>query len=522
MPRGNRVLKQRAVTDALVLGSGAVGLWLAGHRLDIFESFVAFIQRHESWELDELAVAFVALGLAAVIYAARRVSDLRHEYGRRMKAEADARWSALHDALTELPNRRYLEQRFRDLSEPPSDRPFALLLIDLNGFKRINDLRGHDIGDLLLRTVAERLVETIPNGTVARYGGDEFMALLPGKSCDRAVDVANALLKAFSVPAYIDGHPYRVGTAIGIACYPCHTSDVEDLVRLADIAMYRAKTTLGDGAIVFDSSFLTDLHRTEEGEKALAEAIRRGRIRPHYQPLIDLSDGHVIGCEALARWERDDGSFVPPSEFIPLAESMGVIDGLSFDLLRQACRDVVSWDAPIFLSFNLSAVQFEDPSLGLKILAILNETGVAPTRLELEITESVFVHNEATTLAVIDQLRQLGIHIALDDFGTGYSSLSRLANLSIDRVKIDHSFIGRCLEDRRSMSIVKAIVTLSRALDLSVTAEGIETQPQYARLKKIGCNVGQGFLFGKAVPAAEFHRLLQDASAAPLLAHRRA
>ncbi|MCW2307963.1 putative bifunctional diguanylate cyclase/phosphodiesterase [Rhodobium gokarnense] len=508
--------------DALVLGAGAVGLWVAGHRLDIFESIVAFIESHEAWELDELVVAFIALGLAGFIYSARRLSDLRHEYGRRMRAEADAKWSACHDALTGLPNRRFLEERFRELSEPPNRRPFALLLIDLNGFKRINDLRGHDVGDRLLETVAERLVETIPNGTVARYGGDEFMALLPGKNRDQAAEVADAVLKAFAVPAYIDGHPYRVGTAIGIAGYPCHTDNVDDLVRLADIAMYRAKTTLGDGAIVFNSSFLTELHRTEEGEKALAEAMRRGRIRPHYQPLIDLSDGRVIGCEALARWERDDGSFVPPGEFIPLAESMGVIDGLSYDLFRQACRDVVSWDAPLFLSFNLSAVQFEDPSLGLNILAILNETGLPPARLELEITESVFVHNEATTLAVIEQLQALGIRIALDDFGTGYSSLSRLANLSIDRVKIDHSFVGRCLEDVRSMSVVKAIISLSRTLGLSVTAEGIETQPQYARLKKIGCNVGQGFLFGKALPAADFHRLLQDANAGPLLASRRA
>ncbi len=500
-------LKKRAWLDAILLCFFGIGIWFSGYQLDLFEELTAFVKRHEQWELDEIILAVLTAGTLGFIYAIRRMSDLRSETKRRRSAEHEARWHAERDSLTGLFNRRYLEHYFDTV---PANRVLSVMMVDLNHFKKINDLRGHHVGDRILCAVADRVRSVRSDAVAIRYGGDEFVVLLPNALSDEAGIVATDILDALEKPISIDDEEYRVGASIGVATMPQHTTDANQLIHLADLAMYQVKGRPGASFEVFHPWFLSDVEQAANAEQQLRDAIRNETIQPYYQPLVELENGRVAGCEALARWFREDGTQVPPAIFIPLAEKIGMIDELFENLLRRACLDAKGWDERVTLSFNLSAQQLNNVSLPYRVASILGETGFKPGRLELEITESTFVQNAEIALDTIAQLKALGVRIALDDFGTGYSSLSQLAKLKIDRVKIDRSFVMQCMADERSMSVVQAIVQLSRTLQLATTAEGIEGSDQYLELQKAGCDIGQGYLFSKALSSLDFQVWLDN------------
>ena len=344
--------------------------------------------------------------------------------------------------------------------------------------------------------------------------------LIPGKLHGTADAVAHRIIGAISTPMEIDGTSCEVGACVGIAHYPGDVEDTAALLRAADLAMYQAKRAGRNGARAYDSSLQDAASERSEQERELRLALRNKSIQPFFQPLVDLETGRIQGFEALARWTKPNGVSVPPSDFIKLAEELGLIVELSDQLLRMACQEAVRWPADIQLSFNISPAQLTDSLLGLRILKILGETGLLPSRLEIEITEGTFVRDTATALIIIRDLKRAGIRIALDDFGTGYSSMSQLASLSIDKIKIDRSFVAGSSNDERQMNIVKAIISLSRSLGLKTTAEGIEERSQLADMKALGCETGQGYLFGKAMPAEAISDLLALRDPVPSLARR--
>jgi diguanylate cyclase (GGDEF)-like protein len=381
----------------------------------------------------------------------------------------------------------------------------AVFMIDLNGFKKINDVYGHPEGDDVLVAVAERLrIATRDRDLVARPGGDEFAVLakhLAGS--EGATNVAARILKEFESPISTGSHNHRVGAGIGIALIPRDGCTSEEVLRKADIALYRAKKEAVSAIKFFDEEMDRQVQERDAMERELARAIGSDSLRPWYQPIVDLKTGEIVEFEALARWSHPLFGEVPPERFIPVAESAGLIRELGDWLLRCAAMDAVNWPDRISLSFNISPVQLKDKTLGLRILKILEESGLRPQRLEIEITESAIVQDLENAQHTLGRLRDAGIRIALDDFGTGYSSLYHLRSFKIDKIKIDRSFIHAMGSEAESAAIVKALTGLGNGLGLMVTGEGIEGQDERETLLLEGCQQGQGFLFSKAVRAVD-------------------
>jgi diguanylate cyclase (GGDEF)-like protein len=414
----------------------------------------------------------------------------------------ELRRQAFHDALTGLANRNLLLDR---LEHAVAQRPgpnvglYAILFLDLDDFKAVNDNVGHSGGDELLLTVAQRLLKGLrPRDTAARLGGDEFAILLEDlRSKDEAHQVARRLINEVAAPIRIGDMDLTVGTSIGIAIGIAGESSAEDLLRNADFAMYRAKL-LGKGRF---EVFRPDLHDVATQQMALREQLRlavdNDELRVHYQPIVDLASGAVLGVEALLRWQRRDGSMLLPDDFIPLAEESGLILPIGAWILERACRDARAWqtrhDLPrLFVAVNLSAHQFQDPGLDAQISAALDVSGLDASRLVLEITESVLMQTGAATVDRLTELRRLGIRLALDDFGTGYSSLSYLERFPVDILKIDKSFVQQMGEKGFKPVIARAVAQLGKGLGLEVVAEGIERPAQAATLLRLGCALGQG------------------------------
>ncbi|MBT9371610.1 EAL domain-containing protein [Rhizobium sp. CSW-27] len=509
------IFNHRAVWQACVLALIGIVLISVGIEFDAAEAIGDWIRRHEAHEVDEVMFALDIVGILSIIYGALRIFDLKQERKRREQAERRADWMAVHDSLTGLHNRHSLEEKLNQMGKRHGGR-FAMLIIDLDGFKRINDLVGHQAGDAVLQAVADRLREHVAADSVFRLGGDEFVVFVDRIAA--APQLARTLLQALNRPVIFRDTSLDVGASIGMASCPDNAADARECLRCADAAMYVAKST-GRGSLrAFDNSMREQMLLRDRDERDLRAAIRAGRIKPYYQPIIDLSDNRICGFEALARWEREDGVLVSPGDFIPLAEETGLILDLTESLLATACRDAMTWPSDILLSFNISPIQLQDQLLGMRILRILSTAGLPPSRLEIEITETALIQDVRTAAAILSDLRTAGISIALDDFGTGYSSLAHLSNLSFDKIKIDRSFVSSFQDQERQEKIVKAIVGLGIGLDVPTTAEGIETANQLASLTGMGCTYGQGYLFGRAMPAAEAARMLstprgQEASA---------
>ncbi len=425
----------------------------------------------------------------------------------RKRQEETIRWQAYHDALTGLPNRSLLEDRLHQLlvMSGRQESPVAVMFIDLDRFKQVNDTLGHGAGDLLLKVVAGRIAGCLrAEDTVARLGGDEFAVLLPGVGHPEAVaTVARKLLGALAQPLEIAGQEVSVSGSIGVSLHPPDGDDVPSLLKHADAAMYRAKGQGGNGYCLFAPSMSAHARANLLMESSLRQALTRGQFRLVYQPQVDLDTGQVRAVEALCRWHHPELGVIPPAQFIPLAEDTGLIVPLGEWVLREACRQAVRWrdgGYPIPVAVNLSARQFAQPGLSGLVCSVLAETGLDAPWLELELTESAIMNSALSAVDVLHGFRRLGVRLALDDFGTGYSSLSYLRRFPFNVLKIDRSFIAGIADDRVNQALVKAILELSRALELEVVAEGVERDDQRRALRALGCWVVQGYLFSPPVP----------------------
>jgi len=431
-------------------------------------------------------------------------------------AEEKIRHMAHHDALTQLPNRTLLQDRVGQAiaKAKRNGEVLALLFIDLDRFKTINDSLGHAIGDRLLQAVARRLLAcTRAADTVARIGGDEFVILLG--DLDRpetARHVAQKVLEALAEPLTLENHNLQVTPSIGIAAYPADGEEVETLMRNADTAMYHAKDAGRNNFQFFTQAMNDAAQQRLQLENDLRQAIERGELMLHYQPQLDLRTGGIVGFEALVRWRHPQRGMVAPSEFIPVAEETGLIGPLGAWVLRAACTQATAWHRAghswLQVAVNCSAQQFQEEGFVAAVDDILRASGMPAQRLELEITESVIIHHTEEVNARFQALEDMGVRISIDDFGTGYSSLSYLKRLSIHQLKIDQSFVRDIGSDPNDAAIVSAIVTIAHALGLEVVAEGVETAEQLAFLRAVGCDAAQGYLFSRPLPAADFERLL--------------
>ena len=436
----------------------------------------------------------------------------------RKEAEAHLRRIAHHDQLTGLPNRSLLVERLtRQIARARrGDQLFALHMIDIDGFKRFNDLLGHRAGDRYLQLIAERLRGAVrEEDVVARLNGDEFAVLqTSASSAADAAEMAQRLLDIIAETSAFEGSPIQVSGSVGIAMHPADGVDAEDLIKNADLAMYRVKADNG-GAFCF---FASDMQTRARQQATLDAELRRGlennEFVLYYQPQIDLFDGKLVGAEALLRWRKPDAGIVSPGAFLARAEENGLIIPINEWVLFEACREARSWQArgapPMRVSVNLSPIQFRKRNVPLLVAKALADTGLDPSALDLELTEGIVMEDLESVASDLRSLLDLGVRVSIDDFGTGYSSLNYIKRLPISRLKIDQSFVRGLNTDPNDAAIIRAIITLGHSLDLSVLAEGVETAAQLARLRAEGCDEAQGYHIGKPMPAAEFHKLLNN------------
>ncbi len=425
------------------------------------------------------------------------------------QSEVKIEYMAHHDALTDLANRVLLNDRLEyALGRVQHGEMVAVHHLDLDQFKAVNDTFGHPCGDKLLRIVAERLRGLVGEAdTIARMGGDEFV-IVQATIADPAdaTSLAQGVIDALSEPYDIDGQQAVIGVSIGISVGPGDGSNPDKLLRNADLALYRAKSD-GRGTFRFFEPVMDLQMQTRRiMEQDLRKALPAGEFELHYQPVVNLASKEISGFEALIRWNHPSKGMISPADFIPLAEEIGFIVPLGEWVIRQACATAAQWPDDLHVAVNISAIQFRSPGLMQVIVSALAASGLAPTRLEIEITESVLLHNKEATLAVLHQLRALGIRIAMDDFGTGYSSLTYLQSFPFDKIKIDRSFVKNITEDSSSLTIVRAVAALANGMGMTATAEGVETAEQLHSIASEGCTEMQGFLFSRPLPAAEIER----------------
>jgi diguanylate cyclase (GGDEF)-like protein len=426
------------------------------------------------------------------------------------QSEVKIEYMAHHDALTDLANRVLLNDRLEYvLDRIQRGEMVAVHHLDLDQFKAVNDTFGHPCGDKLLRIVAERLRSLVGEAdTIARMGGDEFV-IVQATIADPAdaTSLAQAVIDALSEPYdIIDGQQAVIGVSIGISVGPGDGSTPDKLLRNADLALYRAKSD-GRGTFRFFEPVMDLQMQTRRiMEQDLRKALPAGEFELHYQPVVNLASKEISGFEALIRWNHPSKGMISPADFIPLAEEIGFIVPMGEWVIRQACATAAQWPGDLHVAVNISAIQFRSPGLMQVIVSALAASGLAPTRLEIEITESVLLHNKEATLAVLHQLRALGIRIAMDDFGTGYSSLTYLQSFPFDKIKIDRSFVKNITENSSSLNIVRAVAALANGMGMTATAEGVETAEQLHSIASEGCTEMQGFLFSRPLPAAEIER----------------
>ena len=424
------------------------------------------------------------------------------------QAERQIAYMARHDALTSLANRAVLLEKMEEALARlrRHGTRFTVFMLDLDLFKTVNDSLGHPVGDELLKVVASRLSScTRSTDTVARLGGDEFAILTTanGDQREAAIATANRLLAAVAAPYDLDGHHLNIGTSIGIALAPEHGSEVDQLVKNADLALYKAKSEGRDVFRFFEDAMGVEACRRRAHQVDLHNALINDEFELHYHPIVDIQTRETASIEALIRWRHPRRGMISPADFIPLAEETGLINAIGDWVLRKACSDAVDWAPHIKVSVNLSAVQFRKISPLENFCQILGETGLPPERLELEITESVLLESSAENVETLHRLRLMGISIVLDDFGTGYSSLSYLRMFPFDRIKIDRSFVRELAKNADCAAIVSAVAGLGRSLRIGTVAEGVETEDQLLLVHAAGCTHAQGFLFGRPCPAAE-------------------
>jgi diguanylate cyclase (GGDEF)-like protein len=412
---------------------------------------------------------------------------------------------AHHDSLTDLPNRAAFNNHLSATLAKASaeDKQFAILSVDFDRFKEVNDVFGHAVGDTLLCQVAKRLQTAAGEAFIARLGGDEFSFIVEGEQPSAASDLANKLLAATADDFEVDGLKLRIGLSIGAAIYPTDSTDVGRLMNKADAALYRAKSEARGTLRFFEAEMDTRLRDRLALQNDLRTAIDHNELRLHYQPQLRMS-GETVGFEALVRWQCPKRGLVLPGIFIPVAEDSSLIISLGEWVLREACREAATWPGALRVAVNVSPIQFRYGDLPRLVHSILLETGLNPDRLELEITETVMISDFARAVAILRRLKALGVRIAMDDFGTGYSSLSFLQSFPCDRIKIDRTFVRDLEHNQHSRAIVRAVIGLGRSLGTPTLAEGVETAGQHAWLAQAGCDEVQGYLTGRPLPIEDY------------------
>jgi diguanylate cyclase (GGDEF)-like protein len=415
-------------------------------------------------------------------------------------------------ALTNLPNRTlFRDQLEKGLRLSRRDERLAVLCLDLDHFKDINDSLGHPVGDALLVEVATRLSDCVGDrGTVARLGGDEFAVVQTGAGGPSEVSMlAQQLVERLAAPYdEVDGHQLSIGVSIGISMSPEDGSDPDELLKMADLALYRAKADGRGTYRFFETGMDARAQARRLMERDLRTALLKDEFEVYYQPIRDIARNRLVAFEALVRWNHPIRGIIAPDNFIPLAEETGLIVPLGESVLRKACADATGWPDDVTVAVNLSPIQFKGATLTSTVKSALEDSGLPARRLELEITESVLLQNSESTLATLHDLRRSGIRISLDDFGTGYSSLSYLRSFPFDKIKIDRSFVKDLATREDSMAIVRAVTGIGRSLGIVTTAEGVETEAQFDLLSREGCTQAQGYLFSKPRPASEVDAML--------------
>ncbi|CAN5315775.1 hypothetical protein BH10ACI2_BH10ACI2_20600 [soil metagenome] len=469
-------------------------------------------QGHTVWVLQSASLIREIEGMPRhVIFQIQDISDKK-------EAEEIIRHAAFHDALTGLPNRTLFADRLSMAIERAKRFPdfrFAVIFLDLDRFKVVNDSLGHDSGDKLLIELSRRLEECVRAvDSVARLGGDEFSILLDGiSSIVEATEIAERIQNSLKEPFDFDGQKFLTTASMGIACSTQGYDRPEDILRDADTAMYKAKAGGKARHELFDTNMHTRALQALTIENELRRALENGDIKPYYQPIVSLTTGQIVGFEALARWIHPERGLISPADFIPLAEECGLIVQIGQSMLKQACMNGADWQREfgrpeLSMSVNLSGRQFRQASLITDVESCLAKSGLAAHHLKLEITETMVIDDIVSAVEMLNQLKELGVQISIDDFGTGYSSLSYLHRFPFDVLKIDRSFVVRMTKDRQSLGIVRTIASLAAELEKSVIAEGIETSGQQKILTAVGCQYGQGFLFSKPIDAASAEQML--------------
>jgi diguanylate cyclase (GGDEF)-like protein/PAS domain S-box-containing protein len=435
----------------------------------------------------------------------------------RKEAEESIEYLAYYDVLTGLPNRTLLQDRIKQqISAAHRDKQnFAVMFLDLDRFKYVNDSMGHAVGDQLLQLVSSRLLEKVREGdTVSRIGGDEFVILLRDTDADGAAHVAQGLLDSLSLPCDLNGIRFPVHATIGISLFPDNGSDIGTLLKQADVAMYRAKEEGRNNFRFFTDEMNTRINRIFSMEKDLRLALERNEFSLHFQPQMDITSGKICGAEALIRWDNPEKGRISPAEFIPIAEETGQIIAIGEWVLRTTCEKIAEWRQqgiqPFPVAINLSLRQLLQPDFAQQVAAMLERYGLLPNELELEFTESILLSEASIALDFMTNMRNLGVRLSIDDFGTGYSSLSYLKKMPVHKLKIDQSFIRDINADQNDEAIVRSIIALGHHFNLSVIAEGIETREQLDFLQTLGCDEMQGYFYARPLPEAEFLSFVRD------------
>ncbi len=501
-----------AKRDTVVAIISAVIVWVGIERTETCDRFFEWVAENPDYEADSVILAFLLISFGITFCAWRRYREMVTANHARDLAERHVHTLAYHDPVTGLLNRRALNEKLVTLTSRDAAHPCGLIFVDLDRFKSVNDVHGHVAGDRLLRLVAERLACCVgERGALFRLGGDEFAISveLAGEDDPIVRNIARQVVQHSALPFEDEGLVHHIGASAGIAQFPGDADDADALVRAADVALYRAKQSGRNQFRSYESAMDDQIRQRAVLEQELRLAIPAGEFRPYYQPLVDLASGQTAGFELLARWERADGIYIGPDEFIPIAEECGLMNELMLGLVEKTCVEARGWDPSLSIAINISPVQLKDPWLSQKLIAVLARHGFPPQRFSIEITENAIISDEENATRTIESLKNQGMRIGLDDFGTGYASLHHLRLLPFDKIKIDKSFILNMGVDEGSLKIVKAIMGLAFTLDLPVVAEGIESAETAALLRSMGCAQGQGFHFGHPVPAETINESLR-------------
>jgi len=498
---------------ATLISAMAMLLWSGG-------SFVQRLSIAEGQYSDSIKVAAVALCLnvALILFGWRRYADLQHETERRIEGEVREQIIASTDGMTGLLNRKGFGEKGASLAKQAaaSGAQLAILSLQLNRFKTINDRFGYDVGDAVLRRISDALEADVPaDATLARLGGGEFAVLVAIHDKQEALGLAKRLLRRVTTPLEEQGKYIQVGAFLGLSSAGPNDSGIPDLLRRADIAMDHAKSARSARPMWFDSGMERELIAQSEIEQGIRFGLDHDQFLPYFEPQVDLATGRLTGFEVLARWNHPLTGIIAPDRFIAIAEEHNLIGRLSDQVVRKAFAAAVDWDPSLTLSINISPRQFTDSWLAQKIVLLLAESGFPAERLVVEVTESSLFADIDLARTIVESLKNQGIKLALDDFGSGFSSLSHLSALPFDKIKIDRSFVASIDKSRQSAAIVRAVTTMAQALDVPVVAEGIEDAATHEALLQMGCASGQGWYFGKPIAAEDVPHMLRQSDALP-------